>query len=219
VRTVVSAADLRLVFHCCAQDEDNPFGITQEDVSSFIDLDTELMACNYWGGIVAMGPNQARGLLMLCISDRNKTMLIECPGLVPHMIASLMLDPEHKRHGTSDKTKERVQRDYAECIQQISLFPPGRAALQSWSAELVEALDTLVERAWSEEAKDCARGALMQLCPDRIKRPQSRLVEQTGDGNGTQAGGGHVMISYQWVRACPASHSSPVARCSALTAA
>lgn len=124
-------------------------------------------------------------------------MLIECPGLVPHMIASLMLDPEHKRHGTSDKTKERVQRDYAECIQQISLFPPGRAALQSWSAELVEALDTLVERAWSEEAKDCARGALMQLCPERIKHS-----EQTGDGNGTRAdGGGHVMISYQWVGA------------------
>ena len=26
-----------------------------------------------------------------------------------------------------------------------------------------EALNTLVEQAWSEEAKDCARGALMQL--------------------------------------------------------
>jgi hypothetical protein len=55
-----------------------------------------------------------------------------------------------------------VQRDFAECLQQISLFPPGCEALQA-TPGVVEALDTLVERARTEEAKDCARGALMQL--------------------------------------------------------
>ena len=154
------------------------------------------MACTLWGAIVAMGPNQARGLLMLCISDRNKEMLIQSPGLVPHMIASLMLDPNHKRQDTSQAIKERVQRDYAECIQQISLFPPGCEVLKNNSA-VVEALDALADKGWSDEAKQCAHAALMQLCPERIKHS-----EQTGDGNGTPAdGGGHVMISYQWVGA------------------
>jgi hypothetical protein len=175
------------------KDEDNTFGITREEVDSFIDLDAELMACNSWGGIVAMGPNQARGLLKLCISDTNKEMLIESPGFVEHMIASLMLDPKHKRHhGTSQATKARVQRDYAECIQQISLFPSGCEVLKDNSA-VVEALDSLATKGWSDEAKQCAHAALMQLCPERIKRS-----EQTGDGNGTQANGGHVMVSYQW---------------------
>ena len=180
------------------KDEDNTFGITQDDVDGFIGLDTELMACNSWGIIVAMGPNQARGLLKLCISDRSKRMLIKSEGLVPHMIASLMLDPSHKRldpkqnKNTSQATKERVQRDYAECIQQISLFPPGCEVLKANPA-VVEALDALVDKAWTEEAKQCAHAVLMQLCPERIKHS-----EQQSGGNGT---GGHVMISYQWVGA------------------
>lgn len=50
-----------------------------------------------------------------------------------------------------------MQRDYAECIQQISLWTPGCAALRA-AAGVVEALDALVEQAWSDEAKECARG-------------------------------------------------------------
>ena len=140
------------------------------------------MACTIWGGIVAMGPNQARGMLKLCISDRNKEMLIESPKLVPHMVASLMLDSNHKRQGTSQATKERVQRDYAECFQQISLFPAGCAVLKADPA-VVKALDLLVAKGWSDEAKQCAHAALMQLCPERITHSED---------------GGHVMISYQW---------------------
>ena len=149
------------------KDEDNAFGITQDEVDGFIDLDAELMACNSWGWIVSMGPNQGRGMLKLCISDTNKTMLIESPGFVEHMIASLLLDPNHPRRGgppaggASENTLACVQRDYAECIQQISLFPPGCEALKS--AGVVQALDALVDKAWTEEAKDSARGALMQL--------------------------------------------------------
>lgn len=101
---------------CCGtQDEENTFGITQEEINGFVALDTELMACNTWGNIISIGPNQARGLLMLCISDRNKEMLVKSPGFVPHVVASLMLDPNHKRQGAPQATKERVQRDYVEC--------------------------------------------------------------------------------------------------------
>ena len=54
-----------------------------------------------------------------------------------------------------------MQRDFAECIQQVSLFPPGCEALKA--ADITAVLDELVDKAWSEEAKDSARGALMQL--------------------------------------------------------
>ena len=63
---------------------------------------------------------------------------------------------------TDDAIKTIVQRDYAECLQQLSLFAPGCEALKA-DPNVVVALDALVERAWSEEAKDSARGALMQL--------------------------------------------------------
>jgi hypothetical protein len=49
-----------------------------------------------------------------------------------------------------------------ECIQQISLYRPGCEALKA-NPDVVSALNTLVDKAWSEEAKDCAKGALMQL--------------------------------------------------------
>ena len=62
--------------------------------------------------------------------------------------------------------KAIVQKDFAECIQQIALFPPGCDALKVDPA-VVEALDALVEKAWTEEAKDSARGALMQLTDRR----------------------------------------------------
>ena len=124
-------------------------------------------------------------------------MLIKSEGLVPHMIASLMLDPNHKRldpkQNTSQATKNRVQRDYAECIQQISLYPPGCEVLKANPA-VVEALDALIDKAWTEEAQQCAHAIMMQLCPERIKHSA-----HTGGGSGTQAEEGHVMISYQWV--------------------
>ena len=62
-----------------------------------------------WGRIVSMGHNQGRPLLHLCISDRNKEMLIACPGFIPHVLSSLMLDPDHARQNTPQAIKNQVQ--------------------------------------------------------------------------------------------------------------
>ena len=79
-----------------------------------------------------------------------------------------MLDPKHpSRSGADEAVKMAVQRDFAECIQQLSLFPPGCEALKA--AGIVEALDALVDKAWTEEAKDSARGALMQLTDRHVE--------------------------------------------------
>ena len=174
------------------KDEENSFGITQEEINGFIDWDTQVMACNSWGGIVSPGYNQGRPLLQLCISDRNKEMLIGCPGFIPHVLSSLMLDPGHARQGTPQAIKEQVQGHYAECLQQISLFPAGRQALKANSA-VVQTLDVLAVKGWTDAAKQSASATLFETSPERMNR---KVMEQPAS-NGTEPDG-HVFISYQW---------------------
>ena len=79
-------------------------------------------------------------------------------------ISGLLLDPEHPRKDSDEAIKTAVQRDFAECIQQVALFPPGCEALKANEAVL-QALLALKDKAWSDEAKLCAEGALMALIP------------------------------------------------------
>ena len=157
-------------------------GRTEDDIDGYITLDAEIMACATWGGMVALAPNAGRGMLNLCISDVAKQMLISNAGFIPHLVDGLLLNPEHPRNGSDEAIKAIVQRDFAECIQQLSLFAPGCEALKS--AGIVEALDALVDKAWTEEAKDSARGALMQL----TDRHREVVVEVDPDAL-------HIMLS------------------------
>ena len=156
------------------KDEDNPFDFSQGDIDGLIALDTELMRCQVWGSTFVMNRNRCRGLLSLCISDNAKQMLLNNSSFIPHLIDGLMLDPEHPRKDTDEAVKVAVQRDFAECLQQIALFPAGCDALKADSAAVIDVLDALVDKAWSEEAKDCARGALIRQCtPGRYCTPVS----------------------------------------------
>ena len=140
--------------------------LAEKDIDGFMALDVELMRCESWGGAFALIKNQCRGMLNLCISDSAKPMLLGSSECIPHLLDGLLLDPEHPRKDTDEQIKSAVQRDFAECIQQLSLFGPGGEALKK-NPDVVSALDALVDKAWSEEAKVCARGALKQLCPER----------------------------------------------------
>jgi hypothetical protein len=91
-----------------------------------------------------------------------KEMLLNNEGFIPHLVDALLLDAEHPRKEIIGGIKTVVQRDFAECILQIALFPRGREALKA-VPEVVQALDALVDKAWTDEAKDSARAALMQL--------------------------------------------------------
>lgn len=107
--------------------------------------------------------------------------------------SGLLLDPEHPRNATDETIKTAVQRDFAECIQQISLYPAGAEALKADPA-LIEALDALVEKAWSDGAKECARGALMQLT-ERQPKPDMAAAALHGAGSASHR---HIMLSYSW---------------------
>ena len=82
-----------------------------------------------------------------------------------------------------EEIKAVVQQDFAECIQQISLYPPGCEALQADGA-LLEAVAALADNAWAEETKDSARRTLMILKPEEVVRHSVRDVDSL-----------HVMMS------------------------
>ena len=99
-----------------------------------------------------------------CLASEAGFFTSRCPqndAFIPLILDGLLLDAEHPRNDTPEAVKSEVQRDFAECIAQISLFLPGCEALKASS--VVAALDSLVEKGWTEEAKDSARAALMQL--------------------------------------------------------
>ena len=112
-----------------------------------------------------------------------------------------------------------VQRDYAECILQLTLFPPGLAALHAERACVVPALRALATTGGglSEAATDCARAALHVLAPPTATRVQpqpqrhgaagerhaANWQQQQQQGVRDSVGGvaeedGHVFLSYQW---------------------
>ena len=102
-----------------------------------------------------------------CCRSASATLPSRCSSTTrgsSHLIDGLMLDPEHPRKDTNEGIKTAVQRDFAECVQQIALFPAGCDALKA-NEGIMHALSTLKDKAWSEEAKVCAEGALMALIP------------------------------------------------------
>jgi hypothetical protein len=174
---------------------------TETDIDGFVALDIELLQCNFFGGIWPLASNAARGMLSFCISDTAKQMLLNHSDFIPHLLDGLLLQPEHPRQGSDPVVKAAVQRDFAECIQQISLFPPGREALRADPA-VMQALTELKEKAWTEEAKGSADRTILALTPKQERRKSMMLVDdvQAGDAK-------HIMLS------C-ASYASESVRCS-----
>ena len=105
-----------------------------------------------------------QGLLNLCVSDRTKGMLLSNDLFVSVLVDSLLLDPEHPRMvaSTFESVKAAVQRDAAEALQQLAVYPPGREALLS-DPTVAEALSQVADSGWTGEAQECARGALSAM--------------------------------------------------------
>ena len=79
-------------------------------------------------------------------------MLLNNRSFVQHLLEGLFLNPEHPWASPTDVAiKSVVQRDFAECVQQVSLFPPGCEALKADGA-VVEALNALVGSGAHERA-------------------------------------------------------------------
>jgi hypothetical protein len=140
-----------------------------------------------------VGPAFCRSILNACISDHHKQLLLSCAEFLPLLVEGLLIDPQHPRQAIDATVRTRIQRDFAECMQQLSLFPPGCAALRA-APHVVDTLRQLCDRAFGDAAADCARGALMQLTnlsDDESGPARTAKLE-------TSASQSHVMMSYQW---------------------
>lgn len=172
------------------RDEENEhaFQFSQSDVDTLVDVETEWLQAKSWGKIWQLSSNQCRGLLSLCVSDVGKQLLLNCASFIPLLVFGLMLDADHPRKDTSEEIKAQVQRDYAECMLQVALFPRGCDLLSKADPRVVEVLDMLVEKASSEEAKEIGLKTRMLLCPSptRYIPPECNVDAK------------HIMMSYQW---------------------
>ena len=155
------------------------------------DVDKVIQVADHHGSVAGLWPLTARygrSILNLCISDANKLLLLRCDDFIRVIVDSLLLDADHPRRAQADfgTVAPPVQRDFAEAIQQLSAFPPGRDALLQ-DPSVTEALRELVDKGLTDEAKECAAGALQAL--GIWERAEHVVVDE---------GSRHIMMSYQW---------------------
>ncbi len=134
-------------------------------------------------------------MLQLCISDTNKELLLRAQRFVPVLVDSLLLDEAHPRRAQPnfEAIAAPVQRDAAEAIAHLSMYPPGREALLQ-DPSVTTALQQVAVEGWAPEAQVHAQSALAALENRKRDAPHERCQ----DPNAL-----HVMMSYQWnVQAC-----------------
>ena len=137
------------------------------------------------------------------VSDKHKTLLFTAPDIWTLLTLGLFLDAEqHPRGQNAVPPSSPVpveiqaiwQRNYAEALQQLALFPPGREAILQ-QPSIMKALEEVAERGMSPEAREHAEGALIALSDKEM---------QAVDGDGPK----HIMLSYQVTRMTPLVCSS-----------
>jgi hypothetical protein len=91
-------------------------------------------------------------------------MLVHNDKLVPLLLSTLMLEPEHPRKKMAEHLKAGIQADGIESIAQLALFDRGRELLLQHEAVLA-GLQWVIEEhsGTSPELKESARGAMMAL--------------------------------------------------------
>ena len=92
------------------------------------------------------------------------------------------------------------QRNYAEMLWQLALFPSGRDAMQQ-EAAVLKALEEVRERGMTAEAREHAAGALMALSDREMHASASDEPK-------------HIMLSYQVRLLLACDHPSVPAECS-----
>jgi hypothetical protein len=75
-----------------------------------------------------MRKTQTKNVFLIWFSQ---DMLLSNDHFVAVLVDSLLLDDDHPRKaaGSFESVKAAVQRDAAEALQQLTVYPPGRAAL------------------------------------------------------------------------------------------
>ena len=105
--------------------------------------------------------------LDLCVSDKNKELLLANPAFIPYLINGLFLGADHPRANLKDDIKLWNQTMHAECFAQLALFLPGRDAMRR-DPSVAEALQTVATEGLSAESRDFAKAALMAMSDEEL---------------------------------------------------
>jgi len=105
--------------------------------------------------------------LDLCVSDKNKELLLANPAFIPYLISGLVLGVDHPCAGLKDDIKLWNQTMHVECFAQLALFLPGRDAMRS-DPSVAEALQTVAVEGLSAESRNFAKAALMAMSDEAL---------------------------------------------------
>jgi hypothetical protein len=128
-----------------------------------VHLRREQAAAHQQSGRHSTAGDAPRSLAIAVLPSTNTTRAV-----VPSpQTSGLLLDPEHPRKDTAEPVKAAVQRDIAESIQQLAVFPQACEVLKA-DSELIDAVKALVDQGWTKEAKETAARTLAIFHPEHF---------------------------------------------------
>ena len=163
---------------------ESQLALQQTDVDGLLVFMDMILLGEAWGAMFPLPLGHI--LLNLCVSDTNKELLLASPKFMPFLLGGFLLD-DSQRPDTDVPVRSVVQRNHVEALQQMALFGPGKQALLQESAVL-PALEAVVARGFSDEARECAHNAMFALSDtDGHTGPQQEQMQM------------HIMLSYNWL--------------------
>ena len=178
-------AACQLAANVFGRDDDSDLAFSTEHVHELMGFWTRIVNAV---GTHKMFPPSAEYLSVhiMCKSDDNKDKLLAHHEFLPMLISGLLLTEDHPRLPLAEPIHSWCQAMHAECLMQLAVFPPGKAALLQ-SPEAMERLEMLADVGLTNEAKDFARGALVALRDaDQPHALGGNVMDE------------HIMLSYQW---------------------
>ncbi len=151
---------------CCSvfgRDEESTseFTFTQQHVDGLIKKWSDVVRAVEMGASAKPSASTIQAI-ELCISDKNKPLLLCNEFFIPYLVDALLVEPDHPRASLPSGLRIWCQETHAECLAQLACFPEGREALLR-EASVSEALHVVVESGLSDRAKQHAESALLAL--------------------------------------------------------
>jgi hypothetical protein len=174
---------------CCTvfgRDEGgSEFTFTQEHVDDMISNYSNMVRATGIFMVIEMKPStDTIFALELCVSDKNKPLLLANETFIPYLVDALLLDPKHPRAGMEEADKIWCQDHHVECLAQLAVYKPARETLLQ-DPTVLPALQAVVEAGLSDVARELAGAALLALSDKKLEMVMEGCQK-------------HVMLSYQW---------------------
>ena len=113
---------------CCSvfgRDENSSeFTLTSQHVDLLLTLWSHIVRGEGLRAAEKPSPDKIK-IVDLCVSDKNKPLLLENVALIPYLVDALLLDPEHPRAGMKSELKAWCQQYHAEALAQLAMHPEG----------------------------------------------------------------------------------------------